>query len=177
MSQKLGSSLLRQASDRQISSLRWVPGAAFWNPWKPDLPCLSGFLPHDLVTGGISCAGSGQVTKVSIISGTSWCPVPPDVIHWEHSLSSTPAQNVCLDLRKHQMAQVEGHTTKYYRLVLFKTVKVTKDKEGVRKWSSRLKQIKDIWQGIVMYDYGFEFRPRKEKETLGSRWNLNRIHG
>lgn len=63
------------------------------------------------------------------------------------------------------------------RLVLFKTVKVTKDKEGVRKWSSRLKQIKDIWQGIVMYDYGFEFRSRKEKETLGSRWNLNRIHG
>ena len=59
-------------------------------------------------------------------------------------MSSTPAQNVCLDLRKHQMVQVEGHTTKYYRLVLFKTVKVTKDKEGVRKWSSRLKQVKDI---------------------------------
>ena len=44
VSQKLGSSLLRQASERQISSLRWAPGAAFRNPWKPDLPCLSGFL-------------------------------------------------------------------------------------------------------------------------------------
>ena len=44
MSQKLGSSLLKQASERQISSLRWVPGAAFRNPWNPDLPCLSGFL-------------------------------------------------------------------------------------------------------------------------------------
>ena len=60
MSQKLGSSLLRQASERQISSLRWAPGAAFQNPWKPDLPCLSGFLPHDLVMGGISCASSRQ---------------------------------------------------------------------------------------------------------------------
>ena len=52
VSQKLGSSLLKQASERQISSLRWEPGAAFLNPWKPDLPCLSGFLPHDLVMGG-----------------------------------------------------------------------------------------------------------------------------
>ena len=40
MSQKLRSSLLKQASERQISSLRWVSGAAFWNPWKPDPPCL-----------------------------------------------------------------------------------------------------------------------------------------
>ena len=60
VSQKLGSSLLRQASERQISSLRWAPGAAFRNPWKPDPPCPSGFLPHDLVMGGISCAGSRQ---------------------------------------------------------------------------------------------------------------------
>ena len=44
VSQKLGSSLLKQASERQISSLRWALGAAFWNPWKPDPPCLSGFL-------------------------------------------------------------------------------------------------------------------------------------
>ena len=35
---------LRQASERQISSLRWELGTAFQNPWKPDLPCLSGFL-------------------------------------------------------------------------------------------------------------------------------------
>ena len=60
VSQKLRSSLLRHASERQISSLRWAPGAAFRNPWKPDLPCLSGSLPHDLVMGGISCAGSRQ---------------------------------------------------------------------------------------------------------------------
>ena len=60
MSQKLGSSLLKQASERQISSLRWAPGAAFQNPWKPDPPCPSGFLPYDLVMGGISCAGSRQ---------------------------------------------------------------------------------------------------------------------
>ena len=38
------SSLLKQASERQISSLRWAPGAAFQNPWKPDPPCLSDFL-------------------------------------------------------------------------------------------------------------------------------------
>ena len=44
VSEILGSSPLRQASERQISSLRWEPGAAFRNPWKPDLPCLSGFL-------------------------------------------------------------------------------------------------------------------------------------
>ena len=41
------------------------------------------------------------------------------------------------------MVQVED-ILQNQRLVLFKTVKVTKDKEGVRKWSSRLKQIKDI---------------------------------
>ena len=58
VSQKLGSGLLKQASERQISSSRWAPGAAFRNPWKPDPPCPSGFLPHDLVMGGISCAGS-----------------------------------------------------------------------------------------------------------------------
>ena len=44
MSQKLGSSLLKQASERQISSLRWAPGATFRNPWDPDPPCSSGFL-------------------------------------------------------------------------------------------------------------------------------------
>ena len=60
VSQKLGSSLLRQASERQISSLRWAPGAAFRNPWKPDLPCPSGFLPHGLVMGRVSCVGSRQ---------------------------------------------------------------------------------------------------------------------
>ena len=40
VSQKLGSSLLKQASERQISSLRWAPGAAFRNLWKPDPPWL-----------------------------------------------------------------------------------------------------------------------------------------
>ena len=60
MSEKLGSSPLRQASERQISSLRWAPGAAFWNPWKPDPPCLSGFLPYGLVMGRVSCVGSRQ---------------------------------------------------------------------------------------------------------------------
>ena len=44
VSEKLGSSPLRQASERQISSLRWEPVEAFRNLWKPDLPCLSGSL-------------------------------------------------------------------------------------------------------------------------------------
>ena len=56
VSQKLRSRPLRQASQRQISSLRWAPGAAFRNPWKPDLPCLSGFL---LVT--LSWVGSREL--------------------------------------------------------------------------------------------------------------------
>ena len=33
-------------------------GIAFRNPWKPDPPCPSGFLPYDLVMGGILRAGS-----------------------------------------------------------------------------------------------------------------------
>ena len=36
--------------------------SSFWNPWKPDPPCLSGFPPHGLVMGGISCA-SGTMQK------------------------------------------------------------------------------------------------------------------
>ena len=44
VSQKLGSRLLKQASERQISSLRWALGATFQNPWKPDPPCPSGLL-------------------------------------------------------------------------------------------------------------------------------------
>ena len=89
VSEKLGSSPLRQASERQISSLRWAPGQLFeipenliclacqafsswpchgwdlvsWpfrNPWKPDLPCPSGFLPYSLVRGRVSCVGSRQ---------------------------------------------------------------------------------------------------------------------
>ena len=35
-----------------------MPGAAFRNPRKPDLPCPSGFLLHGLVTGRVSCVGS-----------------------------------------------------------------------------------------------------------------------
>ena len=57
VSQKLGSSPLRQASERQISSLRWAPGAAFRNPWKPDLPLPVRLSPRDLVMCGISWAG------------------------------------------------------------------------------------------------------------------------
>ena len=89
VSEKLGSSPLRQASERQISSLRRTPGAAFRNPgkpdlsclsgfllvtlswvgslelafsnlWKPDPPCLSGFLPYGLFRGRVSCVGSQQ---------------------------------------------------------------------------------------------------------------------
>ena len=30
----------------------------FLNPWKPDSPCLSGFLPHDLIIGRVLCVGS-----------------------------------------------------------------------------------------------------------------------
>ena len=79
VSRKLGSSLLRQASERQISCLRWVPGAAFRNPWKPDPPCLSGFLPHDLVMGRVSCVGSQHAASDSVdlaqeqVPRRSWC--------------------------------------------------------------------------------------------------------
>ena len=65
VSQKLGSSLLKQASD--ISSLRWVPGAAFRNPWKPDPPCLSGFLPHNLVMGRISYVDSWHKSSPTFV--------------------------------------------------------------------------------------------------------------
>ena len=45
MSQKLGSSLIYQASERERSSLRWAPGQLFEIPEvRPDLPCLSGLL-------------------------------------------------------------------------------------------------------------------------------------
>ena len=47
----------------------------FWNPWKPDLPCLSGFLPYDLVMGGILCAGSRQAC-----SRSWWWTRKPDVL-------------------------------------------------------------------------------------------------
>ena len=33
----------------------------FWNPWKPDSPCPSGFLLYGLVRGRVSCVGSWQV--------------------------------------------------------------------------------------------------------------------
>ena len=61
MSQKLGSSLLKQASERQISSLRWVPGAAFRNPWKPDPPCLSDFLLMTLSYVGSHVVAPGNI--------------------------------------------------------------------------------------------------------------------
>ena len=56
MSQKLGSSLLKQASERQISSLRWVLGAAL-EPLKTWSALPVRFSPHDLVMGGNSWAG------------------------------------------------------------------------------------------------------------------------
>ena len=64
VSQKLGSSLEAGIRKTDIIFKGERRGAAFWNPWKPDPPCLSGFLPPDLVMGGISCAGS-QHTWVS----------------------------------------------------------------------------------------------------------------
>ena len=60
MSQKLGSSLLKQASERQISSLRWAPGATFWNPWDPDPPCSSGFLLMTLLWVGSHVLAPGN---------------------------------------------------------------------------------------------------------------------
>ena len=32
----------------------------FWNPWKPDSPCRSGFLPYGLFRGRVLCVGSQQ---------------------------------------------------------------------------------------------------------------------
>ena len=69
VSEILGSSPLRQASENQIS-LRWAPGAAFWNPWKPDLPCLSGFL---LVT--LSWVGSCELAFSKSLKIWSALPV------------------------------------------------------------------------------------------------------
>ena len=70
MSQKLGSSLLKQASERHISSLRWAPGATFRNPWKPDPPCLSGFLFMTL-----SLVGSHELAFLKPLKTWSALPI------------------------------------------------------------------------------------------------------
>ena len=100
MSQKLGSSLLKQASERQISSLRWALGATFRNPWKPDPPCLSGLLLMTLswvgsrvlapgtlwsFSGGGTCDYSGGWSLMVPLGGwglmvSFWRAVPQPVV-------------------------------------------------------------------------------------------------
>lgn len=91
-----------------------------------------------------------QVIKVSIISDwLGWHHVPPTVIHWkEHSIIC-----FCVVLLPRILESRHEQTSKGSKLrdilnnqrpVLFKTVKVMKDRQRVRK-HSRLKQTKETW--------------------------------
>ena len=70
VSQKLGSSLIQQAWERQRSSLRWAPVQLFEMPEV--LICLDvRSSAHDLDMGGISCAGSRHSTDVRLLDQDS----------------------------------------------------------------------------------------------------------
>ena len=63
VSQKLGSSPLRQASKRQISSLRWALGGSFSKSLKTWSALPVRLSPCDLVMDGISWAGLFKIPE------------------------------------------------------------------------------------------------------------------
>ena len=110
VSQKLGSSLLRQASERQISSLRWAAlRAVFRNPWKPDPPCLSGFL---LMT--LSWVGSRELAFSKPLKTWSALPVrfsPSWPCHGWDLMCRLPASDLHLEMKRFSLrARVSQNT-------------------------------------------------------------------
>ena len=62
---------------RQVFSLTALLGVGFRlfrNPWKPDSPCPSGFLPYGLFRARVSCVGSRQ-------KSVTLCIVSPSICH------------------------------------------------------------------------------------------------
>ena len=59
--------------DLVVGGISWA--GLFKNPWKPDSPCPSGFLPYGLFRCRVSCVGSEQAwTPLGSGSKGSWVP-------------------------------------------------------------------------------------------------------